>query len=492
MAHDQQRARIVYGIIILFALVIGGIAAASAPSPFSLALLVLLLACVTAFLRPTVGLYVLVFLTMVGDSVTMPWWPFTKNMSSRESILFVNDNLFLNPLELVAGVTLLAWLMRRLADREWTFVRGRMFTPVAIFTFFVVFGFVRGLGAGGDKRIAIFEGRPLFYMIIVYLLATNLLTTRRQYVRLVMVALTAVAIQSIFSLQYYRGLPGAERAALESLGEHSATIAMNALFILLITAICLKCSRWLRWTTLLLAPPVVWAYLLSQRRAAMVALFVGVFIVIVVMYQRRRRAFWFVAPTVVLIGTGLVMATWNAVGALGLPSQAVKSVLFPNDLNSSDASSDMYRQLENFNLYFTIRVNRAFGVGFGRQFLRPAPMPDISFFEFWQYIPHNNVLWIWVKMGFLGFASMLFMFGRAVQLGARSIAVIRSNDHVAFVLVGLTYVVMFIVFAYVDIAWDARCTVFLGLAMALCADFVQATDIDVGAKRAPHFEMVPQ
>ena len=48
-------------------------------------------------------------------------------------------------------------------------------------------------------------------------------------------------------------------------------------------------------------------------------------------------------------------------------------------------------------------------------------MPDISFFEFWEYIPHNNVLWIWIKIGFFGFVAMLFMFGRGVQLGARSV-----------------------------------------------------------------------
>ena len=44
---------------------------------------------------------------------------------------------------------------------------------------------------------------------------------------------------------------------------------------------------------------------------------------------------------------------------------------------------------------------------------------------------------------------------------------------------------MFLVFAYVDIAWDPRSTVFLGLAMALCADFVQAHDVDAERRRAP-------
>ena len=492
IAHDRSRARFVFATITALTLFMAGVAYVRAPEPFPIALLVLLLACVAAFLRPTVGVFVLVFLTMIGDSATMPWWPFVKNMSSRESILFVDDKLILNPLELVAAVTTVSWLLRALVDRSWTFVRGRMLAPICIFTAFVLYGFIRGISTGGDKRIAVFEGRPLFYMAITYILVTNLLTTRRQYVRLVMTAMVAVSIQSIFSLQYYRGLPAAERESLESLSGHSATIAMNALFVLFFGAVLFRCSRWLRWVSFALCIPVAWAYLLSQRRAAMVALFVGVFILLAVTFQRRRRAFWFVAPTTVLLGIGVVAATWNAVGMFGLPAQAVKTVFFPDQLSDADTSSDLYRQIENWNLYYTIRVNRVFGVGFGQKFLRPVAMPDISFFEFWEYIPHNNVLWVWIKMGFLGFASLLFLFGRAVQLGARSITLIRSNDHVAFAVVGLAYVVMFLVFAYVDIAWDARCTVFLGVSMALSADFVQARDVDAERRPAQHFEMVPQ
>jgi O-antigen ligase len=492
IAHDKSRARVVYGAIIVLTLVMAAVGITRAPEPFPIALLVLILSCICAFFRPAAGIYVLVFLTMVGDAVTMPWWPFTKNMSSHESIFFVNDNIILSPLEVLAGVTLLAWLLRSVADPTWRFVRGRMFWPIMLFTGFVLFGFVRGIASGGDKRIAVFEGRALFYVLVMYLLVTNLLTTRRQYVRLVMVAMVGVSIQSIFSLVYYRGLPGAERASLESLGEHSATIPMNALFVLLIGAIVFKCSGWLRWTAFLLSIPVVYAFILSNRRAAMVALFVGVIIIIAVLFQRRRRAFWILAPTTVLLGIGFVLATWNATGAIGLPANAVKTVLFPNELSARDSSSDLYRQIEAANLYFTIQSNRLFGVGFGQKFLQLIPMPDISFFEFWEYIPHNNVLWIWIKLGFFGFVAMLFMFGRGVQLGARSVTLIRSADHVAFAVVGLAYVVMFLVFAYVDIAWDARSTVFLGLSMALCADFVQARDIDVESRRTPAFVMVPQ
>src|SRR4051794_38436702 len=145
LRHDRSRARIVYVAIIALTLFMAIVAVRRAPAPFPIALLVLMLSCVCAFLRPTVGVYVLVFLTMVGDGATMPWWPFTKNMSSRESILYIHDSLILNPLEVLAAVTLFAWLVRSLEDRAWTFKRGRMFTPIAIFTAFVVAGYARGI-----------------------------------------------------------------------------------------------------------------------------------------------------------------------------------------------------------------------------------------------------------------------------------------------------------------------------------------------------------
>ena len=91
-------------------------------------------------------------------------------------------------------------------------------------------------------------------------------------------------------------------------------------------------------------------------------------------------------------------------------------------------------------------------------------------------MPHNAVLWIWVKLGVVGFVAMLFMFARAVQLGARSAIMVRTHEQVATVVTGVAYVAMFIVFGYVDIVWAARNTVFLGVAFALCADLVAAHD----------------
>jgi hypothetical protein len=251
---------------------------------------------------------------------------------------------------------------------------------------------------------------------------------------------------------------------------------MNALFILLLCAWMLRCPRKLRWGMLVLAPPVVWAYILSQRRAAMIALFIGFVVLALVVFYRRRRRFWFVVPATAVLGLVYVLGTWNASGAIGLPAQAVKTVLFPEELGAADRSSDEYRIIEANNLWFTIRTSRVFGVGFGNKFLQPWKLPDISFFEFWEYLPHNSVLWVWLKMGYFGFVTMIFTFARGVQLGVRSAISVARDEDAAHVVTGLAYIVMFLVFAYVDIAWDTRSTVFLAVGFALSADFLSAVD----------------
>ena len=476
IANDEMRWRGFYAALMIGALAFGLLAYTSAPKALPIAFLLLFMACAAAFLRPTIGVYLIVFWTLVGDAATMPWWPFTKNMSSAESIMYVNDQLFLNPLEVLLGATIVAWLLHRLVDPTWHFWKGRMFWPMMAFATFVVLGLLRGRLTGGDSRVAIFEGRAVVYLPVVYILITNLLVNRSQYRRLLWLAMVAVSIQSVFSLLHYSGLPDAERDELESLAEHSATVHMNALFIMAIAAWMLRCRPRVRWGFLLLLPPVVWAYILSQRRAAMIALFIGFVVVVVVVWHRRRRRFWFVVPVAFVLGLGFVLATWNASGALGLPAQAVKTVLFPEELGEADRSSDIYRQIEAYDLHFTIRSNPIFGYGFGQKFLRPWTLPDISFFEFWEYIPHNSVLWIWIKTGYFGFVAMLFLFARGLQLGIRSALKVRTDEHAVYVVGGVTYVVMFLVFAYVDIAWDMRSAVFLALAFALATDFERAID----------------
>ncbi|MBK9972935.1 MAG: O-antigen ligase domain-containing protein, partial [Acidimicrobiaceae bacterium] len=185
--------------------------------------------------------------------------------------------------------------------------------------------------------------------------------------------------------------------------------------------------------------------------------------------------FLVIAPVLLLLGVGYTAAFWNSTSSAGFPAQAVKSVISSTEPTEKDRSSDQYRDMENFDINYTIRSAPVLGIGFGQKFYRPIPLPDISFFEFYEYIPHNSILWVWIKTGFGGFLSMLMMLGLAVRVGARNLVNARDHTDAAFALVGVAFVFMFAVFAYVDIAWNSQNMVLLAVAFALCSSKVART-----------------
>jgi hypothetical protein len=165
-------------------------------------------------------------------------------------------------------------------------------------------------------------------------------------------------------------------------------------------------------------------------------------------------------------------------------------VIAPGSISVRDQGSDQYRQIENFDLNFTIRSSRVLGLGFGQEFLRPVPLPDISFYEFYRYIPHNSILWIWIQAGLLGFVSLFFLFGRALALGARKARHITEYGDFVVVLSSAMFVLMYAIFAYVDIAWYSRDTMFLGFCFAVCSNF-PVTTAPTGGFEAAAQSLVP-
>src|SRR5215207_766815 len=91
MARRREVLLLVVGLVVLAA--VGTRVSSASPTWSAVAFLMLLIACAAAIVRPITGVYVSVFFTLVGDSSTAPWWPFIKNFSSRESLMYVADGL---------------------------------------------------------------------------------------------------------------------------------------------------------------------------------------------------------------------------------------------------------------------------------------------------------------------------------------------------------------------------------------------------------------
>jgi O-antigen ligase len=464
-----------YAAVLLLCAAIGAFAVRAVPQPLALPLTMLLLTTGAVALKPVFGIYLIGFFVLFTDAAISPWFPFAKNLSSRESVLFLSDGLTISPLELLLGLTAAAWLLRLLIDRsEVTLVRARLLTPILVFTGFVLFGILYGAVTGGNRWFAVWEFRPLLYLPIVYILVTNLFTTRRQYVRLLLVMLVALVAHSLLALDKYFGLSGAEREGLESLVEHGSAVQFGMVLLAVLAAWMLPRSpTWMRVVLPVLAVPVAWAWVVSERRAAAIGLAVALILVAAVLGLVKPKRLLIIAPILLVLIVGYLGAFWRSEEPIGFPAQAIKSVIAPGDTSEKDRSSDVYRAIENYDIMYTIKSKPITGLGFGHAFYQPIQLPSISFFVFYQYIPHNSILWIWIKLGIGGFVAMLFLFGSAVRNGIRSVLGMRPGPDLIVTVLATGYIVMYLVFAYVDIAWDPRSMICAAVAMAICSEYAR-------------------
>jgi len=471
---------VVYLGVLFLALIIAVLAMRSGHVPFPVAAGIYALGVPVILWRPVVGMYGLIFFSLVGDPFTSAWWPFTKGASSRESILFVADSLIMSPMEGYLVVTLTAMAIHIARGRLAVTHRPELVRPVAVFTGAILFGILYGLGSGGSMFVAVHESRSMLALPVLTVLGINLFTERRHLNTALWVVIVAVFVDSIVSLDWYwRLTDAAGRADIGSLNIHSASIHANVVLVALASAwLTRRGSLAKRLVLPFLLFPILWVYGLSERRSAIAALIVAGILVSIVLYHRDRSRFYSVVPLGIVLVLGYTAAFWNADSQAGFPAQAIKGQLIGSE--GHDESSNAYRSVENINILATLRTNPLLGIGFGKVYLQAYPLPDIgNVFVLWRYVTHNSVLYIWLKTGIVGFVSMLYLMGRGVAVGVR--AAIRAPDPESAILatVGASFIAMFLAFAYVDIAWESESMVLLALAFAMVARLDKLTAPDV-------------
>lgn len=456
------------------------------PIPLPMAGIVFLVTVATIFYRPRLGIYFVLFFSLLGDSALWPWYPFVKNLSSRESILYLHNALIFSPLEFYLLLIVVAWLGKQAMQRRFNFYSGILFWPAIAFTVCLVFGLAYGIGTGGNANIALWEARPIFYLPLMLILTSNLFTERAHISQLMWVVMFAIFVEGIVGTQFYLVKLGGDLTGIDAITEHSAAIQMNVLYMFTIAVFLYSGSITKRMVMPPLLPVVALAYLATQRRAAYLSLGIAMIFVFTSLYRRRRRAFWFITPITLVLLLAYLAMFWNSSGALAMPASAVRSIIAP-DVTGKDYLSNLYRQIENANTNFTIHQAPLTGVGFGQKFYILVPMPDISFFSWWEYIVHNSILWIWVKTGVFGFVAMIFLVGLSIVTGVRALLRMPDGDLSAALLVATLYIVMHFLYAYVDMSWDTQSMLLVGAMMGIinCAEHIVAKPVRLLPKRWP-------
>ena len=456
-----------YGACLALTAVVGVIGMGRYPTPYPLALLCVVVGCFVMLFRPVVGIYMIGFLTFIGDYAAVASFPFAKNMSSKESMLFVSPALNVSPLELWIAMLLFGWMLQMAGSGRWTIRRGRLLGPIMAFSFFLITGLAVGLSRGGDSKIALSELRPMTYLALLYPVVTNMLTRRQQYVRLYNAMLAGIVVNALLSYRHVRMLTPTERANPESIMQHSTPLIMNVVIVMLVSLRLFHGgTRLKRWALAAGLLPMLYVYLEVKRRAAIVGLLAGGLLLFAVLFWTNRRRFRRLAPIVFVLGMAYTAVFWSSSSTLGFPAQAAKTVIAPSSVSDRDRASNAYRDIETYDIKQTIRSSPLTGIGFGKPFLRPLALPAIADFVLARYVTHNSMLWVWMKMGAAGFVAMLYLFGTAMRTGARAALRTPRGEYAALTATSAAFVLMFAVYTYVDISWDAKSMVFLAIAMA--------------------------
>jgi hypothetical protein len=420
--------------------------------------------------RPRVGLYVafgLVLLFEGGglDSLMLPGTYLHGTLGGTSGL----TGAIASPLELLLVLICGVWLARGIASGRMEFRGGRLFWPMLLFFAALVFGMVRGPLGGGSLYTAFWEGRFLFYVVICYFLAANIIRTRRHVAMLTTLTVLATGLFAIEGV--YRRLVLIDTGQLGTVREayysHEDVIFLGTAILVVLAQQVFGAARGRRLLGLLLTSAVIFTLLASERRAGYIALLVAFLAFSIVLLVTHQKAFFFLAIPL-LIGFAVYLPLfWNDTSMAGQPARAIRSLYDPDP---RDASSNLARDIEKVNVRATIASNPLMGVGFGQEYLIVVPGPDISFWPLWRYETHANILWVWLKTGAFGFIAFWVLMGTAIAQASYFARTLHEPETRIFALLVLAGIITTLIFCYVDLGLSSgRVCVFLGTIMGTLA-----------------------
>ncbi|HEX9067136.1 MAG TPA: O-antigen ligase family protein [Ktedonobacterales bacterium] len=433
--------------------------------------LVGLVAVVAVIIRPSLSLYMMlaavVFIEQeqlvipVGtDNLPIFHWP--PRMAG-----FIE-----RPIGLFLVLALAAMLLQRFARREQLLRGGALAWPLAALMACVGWGIIRGATSGGDIKIIVLEVRPYWYLALAYLLATNLITSVRQVHTMVWIIIAGAALKSLQGTYIVFGVLGGHIGAYHEIMAHEESFFFVALMLLIVVFVLYFRDKKQLIAMACILPFLLVALVGNQRRADYVAFLIGLLVawVLIIYVKRRARGLLLTALiSLVLLGGVYVVAFGNSGGALAQPARAVITVFKPD---ATEAASNQYRVIEDYDLKYTARKN-PLGYGFGKPFYQPAVLPNIqSLDQYYLYVPHNTIYWVLMRLGIIGDLAFWYLIGMIIVRITHVVKRLRTPYLKAIAIYAVGVVFMEITLAFADYQlFFLRNVLFFGLIVGMALRF---------------------
>jgi hypothetical protein len=404
--------------------------------------------------RPLIGLYILTICAVVIEQEPLTGTPIGTD---HLYIFSWPPNLAGLP-ERPIGFFILAVLgiivLTRILFRRRPLYGGKLFYPFIFFLGCVAMGIVHGLTSGGDFRIMVLEIRPWWYFFVSYILAFNTVSKISHVRNILWITIIGTAFKGVQGVYIVYADLGGRIDGHNEIMAHEQSYFFVLVLLLLILMLLHRVQRAYFVAILLSLPCILIALIANNRRADYVALVTGVIVawaLVIVIKPTSRKILVPALVLFVLLGGAYVLAFHSSGSALGAPANAIISVFHPSLADARDAASNLYRSIEDADLKYTEAQSPLLGYGFGKPFLQPEMLPDIAQADpYYLYIPHNNVLWIWMRLGPLGFAALWYLIGTALICGCLIAKRLKNPELRLFAIFAVAALVMEVLVAYSD------------------------------------------
>jgi hypothetical protein len=436
---------------------------------FILAILPILLIAVLIMRWPVAGFYATIACVVLIENGPLPFPDGTDGLPIFHwPIGSVFEGSIERPIGFFFIFIFFILISSRFIRRQKLLQGGQLLIPFVLYLLCVAGGIVHGLTSGGSLKNVVLEVRPFWYLFVSYMLAYNLVT-RKVHVRTTLwIVILGAGIKSLQGLYIYLVILHGNIQNVEAILAHEESFFFISL-ILLLVLFCLHHSyRPQLYLAALIFPAVLIALVANQRRADYIALVVGLAFVWVTVFHLKphaRKALILGMLIVGVLSAGYVFAFSHDSGIIAEPARALMSIVNPGTADVRDLNSNMYRGIEDYDLKYTARLNLPLGLGFGKPFSQPLPLPDVSASDpIYLIVPHNNIFWILMRLGPLGYLAFWYLIGAVIVRGSLIARQLKDRylQLVAIYVVGVT--VMEIVVAFADYQlYFYRNVIYLGL-----------------------------
>lgn len=212
-------------------------------------------------------------------------------------------------------------------------------------------------------------------------------------------------------------------------------------------------------------PILTWGMVANNRRMVWTELIIGLITLyfITPFTTLKRRIAQGVAITIPLAAIYLAVG-WNSTARPFAPVQTIRSIV-----DSSADASARWRDMENYNLVYTLRGNFLLGSGFGHPYEEVIHLPSISdAYALYLFVPHNSILAAFAYGGMLGFIGMWLILPLGVFFAIRAYRFSTNPRDRTTALTTVGIVIAYLVHCYGDMGlgtWTSVFTVAPALAL---------------------------